>query len=382
MPEVIVFIGSDRDYESFLREKISDEEDTIDYLELIRIYNSKIRATQEYAGSDLILEDEFDNVIVRSADFGSVVSHVLSNFAMIATQGCKFERLFVQNPPKQSMHSLKSAFGDSIQYEGTAYPKVEKQSIKGIFQQLENKVLGQTESKKEIVTSLYQLSSMQGKRPIVLLFFGPSGVGKTETAKCLSSALGGELTRVQFSMLQNAEAYDYIFGAEHSKGSFARDLLGRESNVVLLDEFDKVNHGLYNAFYELFDEGIFIDSYYHVEMKDALFVLTSNFKSEDEIRETLGPAMFSRISACIEFQDLDPGEKVRLVKRYYDEIIAYLDNDDKATIEESDIFDWFTINAIRYDNIRTMKTKMECAIFGTLSAKLISESEASKKPVS
>ena len=98
MPEVIVFIGSDRDYESFLREKISDEEDTIDYLELIRIYNSKIRATQEYAGSDLILEDEFDNVIVRSADFGSVVSHVLSNFAMIATQGCKFERLFVQNP--------------------------------------------------------------------------------------------------------------------------------------------------------------------------------------------------------------------------------------------------------------------------------------------
>ena len=216
---------------------------------------------------------------------------------------------------------------------------IQKQSIKGIFQQLENKVLGQTESKKEIVTSLYQLSSMQGKRPIVLLFFGPSGVGKTETAKCLSSALGGELTRVQFSMLQNAEAYDYIFGAEHSKGSFARDLLGRESNVVLLDEFDKVNHGLYNAFYELFDEGIFIDSYYHVEMKDALFVLTSNFKSEDEIRETLGPAMFSRISACIEFQDLDPGEKVRLVKRYYDEIIAYLDNDDKATIEESDIFD-------------------------------------------
>lgn len=373
MPEVIVFIGSDKDYESFLALEITDEEDTIDYLELIRIYNSKIRATQEYAGSDLILDDEFDNVVVRSADFGSVVSHVLSNFAMIATQGCRFKRLFVQNPPKQSMHSLKSAFGDSIRYEGTTYPQVEKQSIKEIFQQLKDKVLGQDESKNEIVTSLYQLSSMQGKRPIVLLFFGPSGVGKTETAKCLSNALGGELTRVQFSMLQNAEAYDYIFGAEHSKGSFARDLLGRESNVVLLDEFDKVNHGLYNAFYELFDEGVFVDSYYRVEMKDALFVLTSNFKSEDEIREALGPAMFSRISACIEFEDLSPSEKIKLVERYYDVIVACLDDDDKATIEKSDIFGWFTMNAARYDNIRTMKTKMERAIFGVLSAKLINE---------
>ncbi len=371
MPEIIIFTGSDKDYESFLEGEIRDDESTVDYLELIRIYNSKIRATQEYAGRDLILEDEFDSVIVRSADFGSVVSHVLSNFAMIATQGCTFNRLFVQNPPKQSMRSLESAFPDSIRHEGTVYPQVKKRSIRTIYQKLTSDVLGQDTSKNEITTSLYQLSSMHGKRPIVLLFYGPSGVGKTETAKCLSNALGGELTRVQFSMLQNNEAYDYIFGAEHSKGSFARDLLGRESNVVLLDEFDKVNHGLYNAFYELFDEGTFVDSYYQVEMKDALFVLTSNFRSEEEIREALGPAMFSRISACIEFEDLEPSQKVELVKRHYENVISCLDEEDKQTISESDIQDWFIEHAAQYDNIRTMKTKMERAVFGLLAAKLI-----------
>ncbi len=73
------------------------------------------------------------------------------------------------------------------------------------------------------------------------MFYGPSGVGKTETARCLSEAVGGELTRVQFSMMQTQEAYEYLFGAEHSKASFARGLLARESNVVLIDEFDKVD---------------------------------------------------------------------------------------------------------------------------------------------
>lgn len=56
-------------------------------------------------------------------------------------------------------------------------------------------------------------------------------------------------------MMQNQESIDYIFGADHSKNSFARDMLGRESNVILIDEFDKVNPHFYNAFYELFDEG-------------------------------------------------------------------------------------------------------------------------------
>lgn len=87
------------------------------------------------------------------------------------------------------------------------------------------------------------------------MLYGPSGVGKTESAKSISKSLGGKLLRIQFSMMQNQESIDYIFGADHSKNSFARDMLGRESNVILIDEFDKVNPHFYNAFYELFDEG-------------------------------------------------------------------------------------------------------------------------------
>lgn len=59
--------------------------------------------------------------------------------------------------------------------------------------------------------------------------------------KSISKTMGGELLRIQFSMMQTTEAYNYVFGAEHSKGSFARDMMARESNVILIDEFDKVN---------------------------------------------------------------------------------------------------------------------------------------------
>jgi len=56
-----------------------------------------------------------------------------------------------------------------------------------------------------------------------------------------------------------------------------RDLLGRESNAVLLDEFEKVNHSLYNVFYQQFDEGLFIDTNYEVDIRNGILILTSNF---------------------------------------------------------------------------------------------------------
>ena len=68
-------------------------------------------------------------------------------------------------------------------------------------------------------------------------------------------------------------------------------MLGRESNVILIDEFDKVNPIFFNAFYELFDEGKYVDSNYNVDLEDTIFLCTCNFNSEEEIKRILGPAM-------------------------------------------------------------------------------------------
>ncbi len=175
-------------------------------------------------------------------------------------------------------------------------------------------------------------------------------------------------------MMQTAESYNYVFGAEHSKESFAKDMMARESNVILIDEFDKVDPSLYNAFYELFDEGHYVDTNYDVDLGQAIFLLTCNFKNEEEIKRVLGPAMFSRIGCCIEYTELSIEQKQSIVQSWYDTLIANLQEDERSAIMHTDILMWFKKNTERYDNIRILKTKMENAIFDTLTEKFIMNS--------
>lgn len=171
--------------------------------------------------------------------------------------------------------------------------------------------------------------------------------------------------------MQTTEAYNYVFGAEHSKGSFARDMMSRESNVILIDEFDKVNPALYNAFYELFDEGHYVDTNYDVNLGQAIFLLTCNFSSEEEIKKMLGPAMFSRIGCCVKYEELSVEQKQTIIQKWYNAILLSLKEDEQEEIQKTDILNWFLKNAERYDNIRILKTKLENAVFDRLAEAFI-----------
>lgn len=136
------------------------------------------------------------------------------------------------------------------------YKKFGKADLLDVHAALGKRVLGQEECRESLLTSLYRLAVMSGGSPSVILFYGPSGVDKTEVAKAVSDAFDGKLTHIQFLMMQTTEAYEYLFGAERSKASFARDLLCRESNVILIDEFDKVKPGSYSMFYQFLTRAV------------------------------------------------------------------------------------------------------------------------------
>ena len=128
--------------------------------------------------------------------------------------------------PKKVLENLQSEFGDEIEYCKSEYAKLDIPCIKGIYNDLNKNILGQEKCKIEIISGLYRLTKEKSQKPAVFMLYGPSGVGKTETAKCISESLGGALLRIQFSMMQTGEAYNYVFGSEHSKASFARDMMG------------------------------------------------------------------------------------------------------------------------------------------------------------
>ncbi len=374
--KVVVFTGSKRDFDTFLESQIGEYEETISFMELIQHYNARLRPNESGVGEEALSSKiKVDNCIVRSDDYGSVLPHVLSNFTNIVTLNYDIGTLYVQNPPRRVIESLKAGYGDEIECHESEYPKLTREILAKLYSKLNEDVLGQEECKRQILSGIYRLATGSSSKPVVLMLYGPSGVGKTESAKSISKTLGGELLRVQFSMMQTQEAYDYVFGAEHSKSSFARDMMGRESNVILIDEFDKVNPLFYNAFYELFDEGRYVDTNYSVDLGQAVFLLTCNFGSESEIKKILGPAMFSRIGCCIEYADLSTEQKQAIVERWYQSIIGTLKEDERSFISETNIRNWFLKNAERYDNIRILKTKLENAVFEKLTDHFIIKTE-------
>lgn len=169
------------------------------------------------------------------------------------------------------------------------------------------------------------------------MFYGPSGVGKTETAQLINELLGGTLLRIQFSMFNGEKFASYTYGGSHYEASFSHDLLDRESGVILIDEFDKANPVFHSAFYQLFDIGVFEDKNYIVELGPSLIICTSNYSTEDEIRKALGDALYSRFDSLIRFDPLSKNEIRQVVDKIVDDRVSKLESDEKDILQPESI---------------------------------------------
>ena len=121
--KVIVFTGSKRDFDVFLRSQISEYEEAIPFMELIQHYNARLRPNESGVGEEaLSTKIKVENCIVRADDYGSVLPHVLSNFTTIVTLNHDIGTLYVQNPPRRVIESLRAGYGDEIEYHESKYP--------------------------------------------------------------------------------------------------------------------------------------------------------------------------------------------------------------------------------------------------------------------
>lgn len=352
MNKIVIFYGSHEAFNKLIPNNIRNLTDVVMELDNnnknIIIYN----AEQEKEIKNIKLK--VTNFVISSNEYSLVKEHIIINFAnFIATMD--IQNMYIQNPPLRISEQLHLIYKEKniIQETHQTYNGITKSIIQQFYNEYDNKIIGQEIAKLEILKALYPLKDEKQQKPMIILFYGNSGIGKTETAHYLANLLQGKLMRKQFSMFQTNQFGSYLFGGNHDESSFAKDLLDRDSNVILLDEFDKANPIFYSAFYQLFDEGIYEDKNYKVNLNHAIIICTSNYKSEDEIKEHLGSPIFNRFDAIIPFEDLSNKAKEKIANNFIQEISKRY-KEDNIVIDKNTLLN-LQKATIEYSNAREIK---------------------------
>lgn len=319
------------------------------------------------------------HVVAESGDYASLNEHVVTNFVGLV-RSLRPKHLHLQNPPAPVHAQLERAF-PNLEVERYAYPSVTADTLVRFQEGFSDHLVGQVGVRDSLLAAVYPLTRPTSERPVVVMFYGPSGVGKTETARFMNDLLGGRLLRKQFSMFHSDKFASYVFGGQHSEASFARDLLDRESGVILIDEFDKANAVFHSAFYELFDGGVFEDKNYRVEVGPALIICTSNYSSEREIRGALGEALYSRFDALIGFESLSGEEILEVLARMLSERFERLTDAELARVDRQEIESTLSPLAEQPGNVRKLGKLVDGVISLFLVRSMLNERSAANAQV-
>lgn len=186
----------------------------------------------------------------------------------------------------------------------------EVEKLKDMEMVLGESVIGQAEAITKISESIRRarVGLKDSKKPTgSFLFLGPTGVGKTELAKCLAKTIfNDEKSFLRFDMSEYAESHTaqrlvgsppgYI-GYEEG-GQLTNAVMERPYSLVLFDEIEKAHPRVFDLFLQVLDDGRLTDSQGRVvDFRNTLLIFTSNIASQEifEHFTALGEAKHNKI---------------------------------------------------------------------------------------
>ncbi len=169
----------------------------------------------------------------------------------------------------------------------------EAQILQNLETEMHKRVIGQNEAITAVVSAIKRSRSglTNSKKPIAsFLFFGPTGVGKTEVAKTLAALYYGDekfMVRLDMSEYQEQQNLGRLIGYTDDKGNFVGGYLteavrSKPFCLILLDEIEKANKKVLDLFLQVLDEGSLTDGAgRRIDFTNTIIIATSNAGSRE-----------------------------------------------------------------------------------------------------
>ena len=237
----------------------------------------------------------------------------------------------------------------------------EKSKLLRLENELSNSIVGQSEAISALSNALRRSRAglNDPKKPLgSFLFIGPTGVGKTELARCLASFIFNDesaMVRIDMSEYQERHSISRLIGSPpgyigHEEGGQLTEAIRQKPySIVLLDEIEKANPDVFNVLLQVLDDGHLSDSKgRQINFKNCIVIMTSNIgselllegKTQEELNEILEdsfkPEFINRIDEVITFKPLEKKDLKAIVKLQLSEIIKQLDQLKNITIDFTD----------------------------------------------
>ncbi|MBQ7938143.1 MAG: ATP-dependent Clp protease ATP-binding subunit [Oscillospiraceae bacterium] len=232
----------------------------------------------------------------------------------------------------------------------------ESQRLLHLEEELHKRVAGQEKAVKAVSRAIRRNRAglRDPKRPIgIFLFAGPAGVGKTELSKALAEELFGEekaMVRFDMSEYSDKASVTKLIGSPpgyvgfDEGGKLTEAVRRRPYSLVLFDEIEKADPGVYNLFLQLMDDGTLTDSHgVKVDFTNCVVIMTSNIGAEfigksggmgfcsfgeagekhdraavfGEMKKIFRPEFINRIDETVVFEKLDDSAARKITEKYY-----------------------------------------------------------------